>query len=235
MTVGVVIPAFNEEQNLSSVLSTVRMVDGIHQIIVVDDGSTDATFHIAEFHARRNAHILAIHLPENRGKAAAMLVGVQALSTDLVIFLDADLIGLQPLHITKLHTPLKDRECEMTIATFTSGGLLTDASHRISPNLTGQRCLRRLNAEQALTPLAKARYGAEMGLTIHARNQNWKIIKITWPGVTHCMKEKKRKVAAGLYSRLQMYRQIMYVLTRNKSGRSFRHRFNFRRFRWPVQ
>ncbi len=235
MTVGVVIPAFNEAQNLPGVLNTVRAVDGISQIITVDDGSTDSTFKIAEWHAGRDRRVLAIRLPANRGKAGAMLVGVQALSTDLVVFLDADLIGLQPFHVTQLHTPLKDGRCEMTIAAFTRGGLLTDASHRVFPNFTGQRCLWRLDAEQALILLANARYGVELGLTKYARNQNWRIKKIIWPGVTHCMKERKRKVAAGLYSRLQMYRQIMYVLTGNNSGRSLRHRFKFRRARQPLR
>jgi len=235
VTVGVVIPAFNEAQNLSRVLNTVRMVSKISRIIVVDDGSTDATIQIADWHAERDGRVLSISLPENRGKAHAMLEGVQALSTDLVIFLDADLIGLQTFHITKLYTPMIDGSCKMTIAAFTHGGLLTDASHRVFPNFTGQRCLWRVDAEQALIPLANTRYGVEMGLTIHAKDNNWQVEKIIWPGVTHCMKEKKRMVAAGLSSRMQMYRQIIYVLSGNKSGKRLRRRFNFRRARQPLR
>jgi len=227
-TVGVVIPAYNEATYLMQVLMTVCITEGIQQIVVVDDGSKDATFEIAQRTAEHDERVTVIRLLQNQGKAAAMLAGVQALDTELVIFLDADLVGLQPVHLQQLANIPMCGSCDMSIALFHNGRFLTDMSHRITPHLTGQRCLRRLEAEQALTPLVATRYGVETGLTIYAKRRHWNIKSIYWAGVTHSMREEKRKVIRGIYSRWQMYSQIVTVIARN--GYSDRRWFVRRRF-----
>ena len=223
-TIGIVIPAFNEAENLHRVLNVVCALDWAVQIAVVDDGSSDGTLDIVKQVAMRDERVLAIHIPENRGKAAALLTGVQALNTDIVVFLDADLVGLQTCHLEELYRPVSSGSYDMTIATFQHGNLLTDASHHFAPNLSGQRCLSRLEAEQALIPLVTTRYGVEVGLTIYARSLRWEIKNIIWGGVTHRMKEQKRKVIDGLYNRWQMYSQIFAIVAvpRYKSGQGIR-------------
>jgi len=223
-TIGVVIPALNEEENLLRVLNVVCAIDWVEQIVVVDDGSTDGTLNIIKQLVACDERLLAIHMSENHGKAAALLTGVQALSTDIVIFLDADLVGLQPCHLEELYKPVGSGFYEMTVATFQHGNLLTDASHRFAPNLSGQRCLSRLEAEQGLIPLAATRYGVEVGLTIYARSQKWRIKNIIWNGVTHRMKEQKQRVIDGLYNRWKMYNQIFAIVAvpRYESGRGIK-------------
>lgn len=221
-TIGVVIPAFNEGENLRAVLNTVSAIPWFYQIVVVDDGSNDDTYVIAKQAAIQDARVQAMRLPENQGKASAMLAGVRALQTDLVVFLDADLKGIAENHFRELCAPLQNDGCEMAIAVFRHGGLLTDASHLGAPYLTGQRCLHRTLAEQILTPLASTRYGVEMGLTIHAKEHGWRIQKIIWMGVTHQMKEQKRNVLPGIKSRWQMYSQILAVAIPLKYNRRIR-------------
>lgn len=218
-----VIPAFNEADNLHRVLDAVCAVDWIEQIVVVDDGSTDGTFNIVEQYVNRDKRVLAIHLPNNQGKAGAMLAGVRALETDLVVFLDADLVGVRDIHLQDLYQPVMLGLSRMSIALFRHGGVLTDASHYFAPSLSGQRCLWRQEAEKALKPLEQTRYGVETGLTLYAKRKNWHIQKVIWIGVTHRMKEQKRNVLGGLYSRWQMYQQIATVLTSSKTGRFPRH------------
>ena len=217
-TIGVVIPAYNEAKNILSVLNAVCAAEWIQKIILVNDGSTDETFEVAQCAAERDERLVVIHLPENQGKAGAMLAGVQALHTDLVIFLDADLVGLKPQHLNQLANPQKFRSNEMTIAVFQIGRILTNVSQRIVPQLSGQRCLWREAAEQALIPLAADRYGVETGLTIYARSHHWKIRKIMWRGVTHHMVWQKHRGIAGLQNRWQMYSQIMTVIARTRYG-----------------
>ena len=221
-TVGVVIPAFNEAANLPPVLDAIYTAGWLKEIVVVDDGSTDSTFEVARFAAERDPRLVVIRLPENRGKAAAMLTGVQALKTDLVIFLDADLIGLTPFHLQQLIHLQQSGSREMAIAVFQIGRTLTNVPQRFVPHLSGQRCLWRSEAEEALIPLAADRYGVETGLTIHARRQHWRIRLTIWHGVTHHMVWQKRKVIAGLHNRWQMYSQIMTVIARNRYGRRLR-------------
>jgi len=215
-TIGVVIPAFNEANNLSLVLNTVCAVEWLQQIIVVDDGSRDTTFEVAQRAAERDNRLAVIRLSQNQGKAAAMLAGVQVLHTDLVIFLDADLVGLKPAHLEQMASSHISGSCDMVIAAFQVGRVITNVSQRLMPQLSGQRCLWRNDAEQALIPLAADRYGVETGLNIYAKRNHWRIKKIIWRGISHHMIYQKRKMIDGLQNRLQMYGQIMTVIARNR-------------------
>jgi glycosyltransferase involved in cell wall biosynthesis len=154
--IGVVIPAWNEEQDLPLVLNTVGPVNWLSQIVVIDDGSIDNTQIVAQECASQYPDMFVEHLPENKGKGAALLAGVQALDAEIevVIFLDADLYGFTADHLAKLRDPIVSQRCDMTVAGFRKGRWLTDLSQRFTPNLSGQRCLPREAAEQALVPLA---------------------------------------------------------------------------------
>lgn len=90
---SVVIPAFNEAQRLAPTLESVlAFVEGRGQafeVLIVDDGSTDATASIATTFAPRG--VRTIRLDRNRGKGAALRAGVAASRGRLVLLTDADL------------------------------------------------------------------------------------------------------------------------------------------------
>ncbi len=216
MDIGIVIPAWNEEHDIKLVLDTVGPVEGISRVVVVDDGSTDNTLNVALDCARNYPKMDVLHLPNNRGKGAAMIAGIQALPNeiDTVIFLDADLIGLTEGHLEKLYKPVCDQRCEMSVAIFKQGYWRTDLSQRFAPNLNGQRCLPRKAAERALSPLANSGYGVEIGLTLHARRNKWRIKYVSWEGMTHDMKENKLGWIEGLKVRGMMYKQVLLTWSR---------------------
>lgn len=209
--VGLVIPAWNEENNIALVLNNVGLVDWLAQIVVVNDGSTDNTLKVAQACASEYPRMEVEHLPENQGKGAAMLAGMQALTPEIetVIFVDADLIGLTPEHLAILYEPIEKKQCEMTVAIFRHGRWRTDMSQRFAPNLNGQRCLPLKAAEQALAPLAESGYGVEIGLTLYARRNKWRVKYVGWDGMTHDMKEGKLGLREGYKVRGAMYRQIL--------------------------
>lgn len=210
--VGVVIPAWNEEGDIQPVLKAVGAVDWLAQIVVVDDGSTDNTLEVAQASAREFSRMKVEHFPENQGKGAAMLRGMDTLEPeiDTVIFLDADLIGLTPEHLEILYEPVEKNECEMAVAIFRHGYWRTDLSQRFAPNLNGQRCLPLKAALRALTPLEDSGYGVEIGLTRYARRNKWRVKYVGWEGVTHDIKEDKLGLREGLKVRWAiMYRQIL--------------------------
>ena len=88
--VSMIIPARNEEQNLSTLLRSVQSQSvKPREIIVVDDGSTDRTAEVARQHGARV--IASQPLPEGwRGKTWACHQGTQAATGDWLLFLDAD-------------------------------------------------------------------------------------------------------------------------------------------------
>ena len=102
-TVSVVIPARNEEATLPSLLASLRALS-VTEVVVVDDGSVDATASVAR---AGGATVLSAPAPPPgwTGKAWACQLGADATSGDLLLFLDADtvlapaaLAGLLDLH-----------------------------------------------------------------------------------------------------------------------------------------
>ncbi len=86
VTTSVIIPAYNEEKGLAIVLEKIfRATNGNCEVIVVDDGSDDATWEVAsEFACRQIRH------GTNRGKGEALKTGLSHSRGDYVIFIDAD-------------------------------------------------------------------------------------------------------------------------------------------------
>jgi glycosyltransferase involved in cell wall biosynthesis len=87
--VSIVMPALDEEGGVATAVASVRSVLGIagieHEMLVVDDGSTDATAAEAE-----KAGATVLSLPEHRGYGAALKAGIAAAKYDLIAILDAD-------------------------------------------------------------------------------------------------------------------------------------------------
>lgn len=85
-----VIAAYNEEENLRQKIANLREVDyptGKLQIVIVSDGSTDATNEI--LNSVSDAHFEIVELPQRGGKASALNVAVSRAYHDLLVFSDA--------------------------------------------------------------------------------------------------------------------------------------------------
>lgn len=91
LTFSFVIPAYNEADDIAQTLEAVRSQRyPAHEIIVVDDGSTDGTQEIVRQLADRGRPITLIEHDQNRHIAAARNTGLRAATGDIVVFLDAD-------------------------------------------------------------------------------------------------------------------------------------------------
>lgn len=107
---SVIIPTFNRSELLLLALaSVVAQTVRPHEIIVVDDGSTDATQDVLADFARQHADIeLRVLRQENRGPSAARNAGVMAARGELIAFLDDDDIWLPPKTARQLEVFAKD-------------------------------------------------------------------------------------------------------------------------------
>jgi glycosyltransferase involved in cell wall biosynthesis len=84
-SVSVVIPAFNEALGIAAVIQDLRAQAAWREVLVIDDGSTDAT---AELAAAAGARV--VRHPYNKGNGAAVKTGIREATGDVVLFLDAD-------------------------------------------------------------------------------------------------------------------------------------------------
>lgn len=92
---SVLIPVFNEEENLpelgeevSSVMSKLGMAS---EVVLVDDGSTDASFAEIEKLCKKHAGFKGVRLGRNVGQTAALAAGIKHASGELIACLDADM------------------------------------------------------------------------------------------------------------------------------------------------
>lgn len=208
-SVAFLIPAFDEAANVGRVVR-VALSTGLGPVLVVDDGSTDGTAAAA-----RAAGAKVLRLEENSGKGGALAAGAAALSEEVLVLLDADLVGLTADQIRNLVAPVMRGEADMTRGSFTGGRWRTTAAQKIAPQLSGQRAVLR---EKLLSVpgLAESRYGVEIAITREAKERAWRSADVDLPGVSQVMKEEKLGRRAGFMARLKMYRDLLWTLV---SGR----------------
>lgn len=112
-SIYVVLPAYNEAKVLEEVIQEIRGA-GYQNIIVVDDGSRDETFAVAQ-----KTGVIALHHRLNRGKGAATKTAIEAakhLGADIIVTMDSD--GQHnPEDIATLIQPIIARQAEVVLGT----------------------------------------------------------------------------------------------------------------------
>jgi glucosyl-3-phosphoglycerate synthase len=105
-SVAVVVPAQNEADTVGAVIDAATAdEDLVDELVVVDDHSHDDTAVVARAHGAR---VVAVKGPG--GKGAAMCTGLAATTSDLVVFLDADVTNTAPDYVSRLISPLLCRD-----------------------------------------------------------------------------------------------------------------------------
>ena len=94
MRLSIIIPVFNEEKTIEKIIDKVLdvKINGIEkEIIIVDDGSTDATASAISNFKFKNLNLKIFHHMKNLGKGVAVRTGIRNSTGDYVIIQDADL------------------------------------------------------------------------------------------------------------------------------------------------
>ena len=193
--VAVVIPAHNEADRIGATVAAASTLPGVDAVVVVDDGSRDATADAA-----RAAGARVLRYAKNHGKAMAMAVGaLEVAEIDRrrpvgdprhLLFLDAD-VGATAANAGPLVDPVASGDADMTIAAFANrvklGGhgfvvrLAGSGTRRATgwapaQPLNGQRCLTRA-AFEAARPLARG-FGVETAMTIDLKRKGMRVVEV---------------------------------------------------------
>lgn len=207
--VSVVVPAYNEADRIGAVLEPLVRSPSVDEVIVIDDGSDDGTAEVARCYP-----VQVVSLPTNRGKAAALDEGVKRARNDVLLFLDADLVGLRTEHIERLITSYHPEDVDMVVGVFSNGRVNTDLAQKINPFASGQRVLGKTLWERAKENVDEMDYGIEIALSKLAAKEGWRREKVKLDGVTHILKEEKRGFTKGVLDRLKMYGDMIKWLVK---------------------
>ena len=134
--IDVVIPAHNEGLTVADVVHASRGCSYVRDVIVVDDGSNDATALRAA-----GAGAKVVRREPGGSKAHAMQRGLQETDAEAVLFVDADLLGLTSAHLDQICEPFVDGRASMSLGTF-DYGLWNPLVLRFPPT-TGERVIPR--------------------------------------------------------------------------------------------
>jgi len=113
MTLSVVIPLYNEEENVQMLFERLKgTLDHLkkeYEIILVDDGSTDRTLSILEEIQAKDKTVVVLSLRRNFGQTAAFAAGFDFARGDVIVTMDGDLQN-DPADIPKLLELIKDND-----------------------------------------------------------------------------------------------------------------------------
>jgi polyisoprenyl-phosphate glycosyltransferase len=200
--VAAIVPAYNEEATLSEVLSVLKAVPAIDEILVVSDGSTDGTVDIA-----RALGLRTIHLRENQGKGQAMAIGVAHTDAPILLFVDGDILNLTGDLLERLVEPVLSGRSDMNVGIRHRGDLI-DAFHpHTGPLLSGIRCLRR-EIFEAVPESHREGFAIETGLNWACRQLGCRLTTVVMYNLKHLVKEKKRGMIQGARARIEMFAAV---------------------------
>ena len=113
MTLSIVIPLFNEEENIKELheklKKTLDSLNKEYEILFIDDGSTDKTLSILEEIQAHDKRVLVLSLRRNFGQTAAFAAGFDFARGDVIFTMDGDLQN-DPADIPKLLDLMKDND-----------------------------------------------------------------------------------------------------------------------------
>jgi glycosyltransferase involved in cell wall biosynthesis len=183
-TVTAVIPAWNEATTVGAVVYAALDASLVDDVVVVDNASSDGTAVVAAGHGAR-----VVYEPVP-GKGEAMRAGVAATGSDIIVFLDADLVGLRSKHVDRLVRPVVTGEVAMTCGLFDRGPLANRLFLRSLPVLTGQRAVSRWIFEQLDDDDLRG-YRVEAALNSLVAQRGLVRLDRVVPGLWHRTKQEK--------------------------------------------
>lgn len=172
-TISVIIPVYNEERTISSIVEIVRTWGKASEIIVVNDGSTDKTD--AALKQFKNT-ISLITYKTNRGKGFALSRAIEKSSGEILLFLDGDVVGLTHKDLSALLMPVirDDTDMVLGLARFWNVG-----SYSPFDGVTGERVLWRKNIIGRVNQMRKAGRGVEFLINDIHKHLRVKSIKLS--------------------------------------------------------
>ena len=121
MKLSVLIPVYNEERTLATLVARVLATPFEKELVIVDDCSRDGSGRILAELAGRHPEIKALRHETNQGKGAALATGLRHVTGDVVLIQDADL-EYDPADYGALLKPIQDGNADVVFGSRFLGG-----------------------------------------------------------------------------------------------------------------
>ncbi len=205
--ISCVICAYNEAPRIAGVLRAAAGHPLLHEVIVVDDGSTDDTGEVV----RQFPQIRLVSCAENRGKSFAMATGVAAAEGELLMLLDADLSGLTADNISALAAPVLAGEAAVSISLRRNS---LPIFHAIGLDfVSGERVVRKELLGEVLEEIrGLPRFGVEVYMNRRIIAQQLTIAVVRWPQVSQSRKTEKLGYWKGIRAEWRMIADLLNVV-----------------------
>ena len=204
--ISCIICAFNEAPRIAAVLDVVSMHPLLGEIIVVDDGSTDDTVGMV----KRFPAVKLISSPVNRGKSFAMATGVASAQYDLLMLLDADLIGIAAEHITVLAAPVLSGHAAVSLS-LRKNSLWIYRTIGLD-FVSGERVISKSLLSEAQEEMHRLpRFGIEIFMNRRIIERRLSIAVTRWPDVTQARKSEKLGFWKGMLAEWRMIVDLLRV------------------------
>lgn len=211
MKIAVIIPVYNEEQTVASVVEVVRTWPRLAELVVVNDGSSDRTLTALKPFAEQ---IRIISYKKNQGKGYALMTGIQQTSAEIIVFVDADLVGLSHHDLDNLVAPIESGKADMVLG-LTRLWASRKKSKDIFDKLTGERVVLRRNIATYVPHMATVGYGIELFLNdIH---KDKRVVTVKLPFVSIIGKFHKHSVPAAVRSYIKEARELITQTVRQQA------------------
>ncbi|WP_081768682.1 glycosyltransferase [Herbaspirillum sp. RV1423] len=205
-SISCVICAFNEAPRIAAVLEVVSRHPILHEVIVVDDGSTDGTAEVV----KQFPSVKLISSQVNQGKSAAMAAGIAAARCEILMLLDADLKGLRGDHITALAEPVLDGSADVGIS-LRKNSLYIFRLIGLD-FVSGERVIRKDILTEALPQmLLLPRFGVEVFMNKRIVERRLSIAVARWIEVTQSRKTEKLGYWRGIAAEWRMIADLLHV------------------------
>jgi len=208
MSVAAIVPARDEAKTVARVVKTLKASEGVDEVIVVSDGSSDRTAEEAEAAGADRVLVLT----ENVGKGDAVKAGAATTRADVLVLCDADLLGLEPSHVERLLRPVLEGRLAMCTGLRDRGPFLTRVIAKL-PLLSGERALRREVLDGVPARFLKG-FRLEMALNWYCRANRLPYGSVPTLGVGQVRKIEKVGALRGIVGYAVMIWEVAEAMLR---------------------
>lgn len=142
---SIIVPAYNEEQRIPPTLERLHAFLSNqpmrYEIVVVDDGSKDGTCRVVEEHAQRIPNLRLVRQMPNKGKGAAVRLGMLQARGQIRVMCDAD-CSMPPEQLPRLLAPIIACKAQISIGSRYAEGAKTDVKQPFYRVLWSRLCNR---------------------------------------------------------------------------------------------